>query len=126
TSSGTPIFVITSTGREGSVKKTVVAEVSMTRATGVTHAKAAANGWAQINCSVLAHLCGYDHVLTTPTWTGCTNGRDGTSSSCNKDLGADQWETDAASISSAWSGANIGRSEESRVGSERGAGWTRM
>ena len=108
TASGMPVFVVSVTGRDGDARRKVVAEVTMTRTAGSTHAKAAANGWAQINCSVLAHLCGYDHVLTTPTWTGCVVGRDGTATSCNKNLAIDEWETDAPSILAAWSGANIG------------------
>ncbi|HEY2954580.1 MAG TPA: PilX N-terminal domain-containing pilus assembly protein [Candidatus Eisenbacteria bacterium] len=108
TASGMPIYVVTVSGRDGDVRRKVVAEVTMTRTAGSTHAKAAANGWAQINCSVLAHLCGYDHVLTTPTWTGCVTGRDGSATSCNKNLAADQWETDAPPIAAAWSGAGIG------------------
>jgi len=112
TTSGTPVFVITSTGRDGNSRRRVVAEVTMKKSSGSANAKAAANGWAQINCSLLAHLCGYDHRLATPTWTACVVGRDGTATSCNKNLAIDEWETDAEPIAAAWSGANIGEKDE--------------
>ena len=108
TATGTPIFVITSTGRLGSNVRTVVAEVTKVASAGTASGKAAANGWANSSTSILAHLCGYNHSVDTPTWTGCVNGRNGSPGSCNEDPANGKWETGSTAVAGAWSGAAVG------------------
>ncbi len=108
TATGTPIFVITSTGRLGSNVRTVVAEVTKVASAGTASGKAAANGWANSSTSILAHLCGYNHSVDTPTWTGCVNGRDGSPGSCNEDPANGKWEIGSTVVAGAWSGAGVG------------------
>ncbi len=91
--SGTPIYVITSTGREGADVRTVVAEV-MQKPIIV-----AVNGGGN------AFVCGYNHRADTPTGT---TGRAGGAGNCNENLLATppQWEWPTGAKAGAWSTGN--------------------
>jgi PilX N-terminal len=103
TVSGYPVFVITSTGRQGADERRVTTEViqqpvnvsmkgALVSEKGV---KFTGNAWA----------CGYNHDVNTPTDTG-TNGRTGVGG-CNENPGLQHWELPGGALAGIWSGGNV-------------------
>ncbi len=92
TSSGQPIYQITSTGRHGSSKRTVVAEV-VSRALGV-NLKAGLTSKKKISAKNYS-ANGYDHRADTPSQTGNDGSR------------IPAWETGGTAKPGAWSGKKI-------------------
>jgi hypothetical protein len=101
TSSGQPIYVITSTGISGDAKRTLVSEVFQDDIK--TFLKGSVVGRKMVQIVKDAWLCGYNHSADTPTYTDFTKGRNGNSSSCNYDLANKQWELGADDVTGAWS-----------------------
>jgi Tfp pilus assembly protein PilX len=111
TGSGYPIFVITSTGRQGADERRVTTEViqqpvnvsmkgALVSEKGV---KFTGNAWA----------CGYNHRADTPTDTGI-NGRTGLGG-CNEDAGIHHWETGSGDLSGIWTSNNVNGGGASQV-----------
>ncbi len=102
TTSGAPIYVVTSTGHKGADVRTIVAEV-MARPFLFAVRGAFATG-VPIILSGSSVVCGYNHVSNTPTGTG-TSGRTGLVGSCNES--PQHWETGAGDLAGVWSTGNI-------------------
>ncbi len=102
TLTGSPIYVVTSTGVEGPDKRTVVAEVFQ------KPIQVAVSGAFQAGLDVKftgnAVACGYNHRADTPVGTG-SNGRNGNPGDCNENLFANppQWEWPSGSLAGIWS-----------------------
>jgi Tfp pilus assembly protein PilX len=92
TTSGLPIFVITSTGRKGAAYRRVVAEVI--QKPFIANVKAAMAADVEINFSGNSDICGYNHSIDTPTGT---KGRPP----------CDTWELASGGLPGAWSSGNI-------------------
>ena len=92
TAGGAPIFVVTSTGRDGDNHKTVVTEVVRTnvRIHDVDVWAAVVSG-GEVHLNANTYVCGYDHRPETPDWTGL-DGRTGEPRSCNEDPSTSKWE----------------------------------
>jgi len=84
TSTGLPIYVITSTGQQGTSRRRVQAEVIQKPYTAAC--KAALTGNQDIRFIGNAVVCGYDHRGDTPPSTG-ENGRTGTNSCVPYEVG---------------------------------------
>ena len=97
TTSGGYIYEIVSTGRAGTAKRTVVADVIATPITVL--AKAAMTAGFDINFVGNAVVCGYNHSLTTPVGTGA-NGR-GSAPDCTP------YETLGGDLPATWSTGTI-------------------
>jgi len=101
TTSGTPVYVITATGREGADVRTVIAEVVQ------KPIQVAVSGAVQAGQDVKftgnAVACGYNHRADTPAGTG-SSGRAG-AGGCAENLGASppQWEWPTGTLSGIWS-----------------------
>lgn len=72
TTSGLPIYVLTSTGRVGNVRRTIVSEVIQKPFTAIVRAGLAAS--VPIDFVGNAYICGYNHSASTPDNDG-KNGR---------------------------------------------------
>jgi len=92
TVSGLPIMVITSVGRKGSDTRKIVAQVIVKPIVANIKAALAAN--IDINFVGNAVVCGYNHMYSTPAWTG-DNGR-GVAPDCAT------YETGAGNMPSSW------------------------
>ena len=68
TSTGNPIWVVTSTGREGAATRTVVAEVTRSKFNILSRAAVATN--VAISFKGNIKICGHDHRMDTPAQTG--------------------------------------------------------
>ena len=101
TATGSPIYVITSTGTVGVDKRTVVAEVFQKP---ITVAVAGAfQAGIDVKFSGNAVACGYNHRADTPVNTG-VNGRNGNPGDCNENLAANppQWEWPTGQLAGIW------------------------
>ena len=102
---GSPIYVITSTGRFGDAQRTVVTEVTQTPIK--TYLKAAVTAKKQIHLKKDTYYCGYNHRIDTPTWQAIAKGRDGSVESCNDDLSKQRWELGGGNLVGAWSEGKV-------------------
>ncbi len=103
TSSGMPIFRITSTGRVGTVSRTIRAEVSWNPVIIDGKIKGALQSGQDVKFSGNAISCGYNHRIDTPTGTG-VSGRL-ILGGCAENLLANppQWEWPSTTIAGIWS-----------------------
>jgi hypothetical protein len=103
TTSGFPIFVVTSTGRKANTFRRIVTEVIQKPV--YVNAKGALVADQGIDFSGNSEICGLNHRLDTPAWTSvhpnCEN-----------------WETGTGNLPGAWSSGSITSS-----GSSEQAGW---
>jgi len=98
TTTGNPIFVITSTGYKGNDRRRVVTEVTGT--SGDVNIKGALTCDAPVVLTGSSMACGYDHGLNTPCGKGWQVGRNAPGG-CNENPAADEWETGDA-IAGIW------------------------
>jgi Tfp pilus assembly protein PilX len=91
-SSGAPIFVVTSTGRESDARRTIVTEVARAHVhvDGLNVWGAVVSG-GSVQLQNDTYQCGFNHRMDTPAWTGI-NGRTGEAKSCDEDLANEKWE----------------------------------
>ena len=104
TASGTPIYVITSTGRKGGDTRTVVAEVIERPL--VPNPKAAFVSGVNIDLSGSSVVCGHNHRADTPIGAG-RMGQTGLGG-CDEDPGMQHWETGSGDMTGVWSSGKIG------------------
>ena len=78
TATGNPIWVITSTGRQGPATRTIVAEVTRARFNISARSAVTANVAIQFQGNI--KICGHDHRIDTPAYTGPPQ--------CNTGIGA--------------------------------------
>jgi len=100
TTSGYPIFVITSTGRKGASIRKITAEVMQKPV--YTNIKGALTGNTSIEFDGNAVICGHNHRADTPVGKGEV-GRmvpDG----CDENPGMNQWETGSGDLTGIWTG----------------------
>ena len=102
TTKGAPIFRITSTGRVGTVRRTIVAEMYWNPV--VLNTKGALAAGEDVKFSGNAVACGYDHRQDTPATTGAS-GRTGPGG-CNENPGLNLWESSGSTIAGIWSGGD--------------------
>jgi Tfp pilus assembly protein PilX len=104
TTKGAPIFKITSTGRVGTVRRTIVAEMCWNPV--VLNTKGALTAGEDTKFSGNAVSCGYDHRIDTPVTTGAS-GRAG-AGGCNENPAANPplWELPSSSVTGIWCGAD--------------------
>ena len=100
---GLPIYVVTSTGRVGRTRRTVVSEVIQRPFTAM--ARAALSADIPINFIGTAYICGYNHSGDTPTDDG-VKGRTLTVPSPDPDHCQDN-ETGSGNLPGAWSTGGI-------------------
>lgn len=100
TSTGMPIYVVTSTGREGADVRTVVAEVFQKPINLAINGAFAAG--IDVKFTGNAFACGYNHRADTPAGTGAS-GRAG-AGGCAENLAAvpPQWEWPTGSLPGIW------------------------
>ena len=99
TNTGSPIFVITSTGRVGGDKRTVVAEVIASPFHLNAKGALVSGGGVSLNGSF--QVCGFNHRDNTPAGTG-EKGRLG-SGGCNENPLVQKWETGQGDVAGTWS-----------------------
>ncbi len=106
TSSGMPIFRITSTGRVGGINRTIVAEASWNPVDVAGHTKGALAAGQDVKFTGNAISCGYNHRADTPAGTGA-NARTGVGG-CAEDLLANPplWEYSTGTVAGIWSTGN--------------------
>ena len=75
TSSGQPVYEITSTGTVGTTQRTIVVDV-VARPPSF-NAKGALTAGGQIQVANNDYICGFNHALSTPDWTSASVGRNG-------------------------------------------------
>jgi Tfp pilus assembly protein PilX len=97
TTTGLPIYVITSTGVTGTAKRTVVTEVIQKPFNAL--AKAALAAGHDIDFVGNAVVCGYNHSADTPAWDG--KNRRGSAPDCMDN------ETGSGNLPGSWSTGNI-------------------
>jgi Tfp pilus assembly protein PilX len=105
TTSGDPVFVITSTGHAGDTKRTIITEVIQNEVK--TFCKAAVIAKKRVHIQGDSWLCGYDHSADTPDWTDVPNGRDAGSNACNDDPTNQLWELGSNDKVGVWCGGRI-------------------
>ena len=103
TLTGWPIYKITSIGTEGGDARKVVTTVIQKPITVSAYGALVAN--QGINFSGTSNVCGYNHSINTPTWTGqcgrsCIGG-------CNENPAASHWEVGWGDKAGAWSSGGI-------------------
>jgi Tfp pilus assembly protein PilX len=100
TATGMPIYVVTSTGREGADTRTVVAEVFQKPINLAINGAFA--GGQSVQFAGNAFCCGYDHRADTPAGTGAS-GRFG-GGGCAENLAANppQWEYPTGTLPGLW------------------------
>lgn len=98
TASGSPIYLIRSTGHSGQVVRRVTTEVVQKPMIITMLGAVAAN--VPVKFTGNAVVCGYNHAADTPTGTG-KNGRAGIGG-CNEDPGAQQWEIASGDKTGIW------------------------
>lgn len=103
TQSGTPIYVVTSTGRKGSDTRTVVSEVIPYPFR--LNLKGALTSGVDINLSGSSMVCGYEHVSDTPIGAG-RDGRSGLGG-CNEDPSIQHWEAGSGDMAGVWASGQI-------------------
>ena len=103
TTSGTPIFVLESTGRKGKDQRRVVTEVVPRPFAVSTRAALAAD--VDVKFVGNAVVCGYNHSEDTPANTG-DNGRSG-AGGCNEDPSQDHWEIATGDKTGIWTTGSI-------------------
>jgi len=104
TVSGYPIFVITSTGRQGKDERRVTTEVIQQPVNvSMKGALVCDKGVKLFNGN--AFVCGYNHSANTPTDTG-KNGRAGLGG-CNENPGIQHWEIASGDLSGIWSSGTV-------------------
>lgn len=92
TTSGFPVFVVTSTGRKGGVSRKIVTEVIQRPI--IVNAKGALTADQGIDFSGTSFVCGFNHRADTPAYT---SGRPP----------CDSWEVASGSVPGAWSSNTI-------------------
>lgn len=92
--SGSPVYVIKSTGKVGEATRTVVAEV--TQKPAIVNMFGAYVSNQAVTWTGNDYMCGYNHRSDTPTGKGqcAQSGGDGrnVAGGCNENPGAGQWE----------------------------------
>ena len=102
TTSGSPIYVVTATGRKGTDRRTVVAEIAARPY--IFNAKGAFVSGVDVQFSGNSIECGYNHRADTPTDTGIS-GRSG-AGGCNEVPGT-FWETGSGDVAGVWAAGTI-------------------
>jgi Tfp pilus assembly protein PilX len=104
TTSGMPIYQVTSTGMSGNATRRIVTEVMQQPV--ITNMKGAVVCGIEINkFNGNAFACGYNHRADTPDDTG-SGGRTG-SGGCNENPGINHWETGSGNLTGLWSAGTI-------------------
>jgi Tfp pilus assembly protein PilX len=75
TTTGEPVYEITSTGTVGTTRRTIVVDV--VARPPAFNAKGALTAGGQIQTANNDYICGYNHSLSTPDWTSVSVGRNG-------------------------------------------------
>ncbi len=107
TAVGYPIFVINATGRQGADERSILTEVIQKPVNSITNAALQAD--VPIHFGGNSYVCGYNHRIDTPTWTGNDGDRTAEVGDCNENNAAAPplWELPANSKAAAWSTDNI-------------------
>ena len=100
TSSGYPIFVVTSTGRKGASVRKIVAEVIQKPV--FTNIKGALTANTLVKFTGNAVVCGHNHRADTPEDKG-DPGRL-VPGGCDENPGMNQWETGSGDLTGIWTG----------------------
>jgi len=103
TTSGYPIFVVSSTGRKGASTRKIVAEVIQKPV--FTNIKGALTGNTNIQFTGNAVVCGHNHRSDTPENKGDVGRL--VPEGCYENPGMNQWETGSGDLTGIWTGANI-------------------
>jgi len=103
TTTGYPIFVVTSTGRRAGSSRRIIAEVIQKPV--YTNIKGALTANCDVEFDGNAVICGHNHVLDTPIGKGEV-GRD-VPDGCNENPGMNQWEVGTGDLTGIWTGSNI-------------------
>lgn len=103
TTTGYPIFVVTSTGRKAGSTRKIIAEVIQKPV--FTNIKGALTANCDVAFTGNAVICGHNHVLETPIGKG-EDGRN-VPDGCNEDPGLNHWETGTGDITGLWTGGGI-------------------
>jgi Tfp pilus assembly protein PilX len=105
TANGYPIYVIHATGRQGADKRSIVTEVIQKPINALTNAALQAD--VPIHFGGNSFVCGYNHRIDTPTWTGNDGERSTTpdAGDCHVNLAVSppQWELPSNHKAAAWS-----------------------
>lgn len=107
--SGSPIYVVRSTGRQADQRETIVAEVARARLrVQELDLRGAVVSGGDVRLDADVTVCGFDHREDTPPWTGLP-GRS-VDGGCNVDPSQHEWEAGVAveDRPGAWSGGDVG------------------